>query len=91
MNNIVECSFTEEGMGSGKAIFEGGLNFANSEERKKFDNTASAEQKGIGEQLGRYFSVIMERAVERLLARNKKHRNKGTKSIYYLTLVPNFM
>ena len=45
MRNIFEDSCTEEGTGAGKAIFEGGLNFAASESRKKFDSTASAFQR----------------------------------------------
>ena len=34
MRNIFEYSFTEEGMGSVKDIFEGGFKFAASEARK---------------------------------------------------------
>ena len=45
VSNIFEGSFTEEGVGAGKAIFEGGLKFAASEERKNFDSTASAVQR----------------------------------------------
>ena len=41
VGNIFEGSFTGEGTGSGKAIFEGGFKFAASEARKKFDSTAS--------------------------------------------------
>ena len=42
MRNIFEESCTEEGTGSGKAIFEGGFNFESSEASQKFDITASA-------------------------------------------------
>ena len=51
MSNIFEGSFTERGTGAGKAIFEGGFNFAASEARNKFDRTASAERGEIGERL----------------------------------------
>ena len=34
VTNILEDSCTEEGMGSGKAIFEGGFKFSASEARK---------------------------------------------------------
>ena len=42
VRNIFEDSCTAEGMGSGKAIFNGGFKFAASEARNKFDSTASA-------------------------------------------------
>ena len=42
-------SFTEDGTGSGQAIFEEGFNFSASEARKKFDSTASADRGAIGE------------------------------------------
>ena len=42
VRNIFEDSCTEEGTGSGKAIFEGGFKVEYYEERKKFDSTASA-------------------------------------------------
>ena len=45
VRNIFEYSFTEEGMGTGKAIFEGGFKFASSEARKTFNSTASAVQR----------------------------------------------
>ena len=45
MRNIFEGSFTEEGTGAGKDIFEGGFKFAASEARKKSDSTASAVQR----------------------------------------------
>ena len=51
--NIFKGSFTEKGTVSVKAIFEGGLKFSESEARKKFNSTASPEDKGdIGEWLG---------------------------------------
>ena len=52
MRNIFEVSFTEEGTGSGKDIFEVGFKFAASEARKKFGSTASADGGANGEQLG---------------------------------------
>ena len=52
VNNISEGSFTEEGTGARKAIFERGFKFAASEARKKFDITASEYRGAIGEQLG---------------------------------------
>ena len=39
MRNMFEGSFDEEGMGTGKSIFEGGSKFAASKARKKFDIT----------------------------------------------------
>ena len=42
---IFEGSCTEEGMGEGKDIFEGGLKFAASEARKYFDSNASEVQR----------------------------------------------
>ena len=45
VSNIFEGSFTEEGTGAGKSIFEGGLKFAASETRKKSDNTYFAVQR----------------------------------------------
>ena len=53
MSDIFEGLFTGEGKVSGKAIFEGGSNFAASEARKKFISTASADPGVIGEQSGR--------------------------------------
>ena len=41
MRNTFEGSCNEEGTGAGKAIFEGGFNFAAYESREKFDITAS--------------------------------------------------
>ena len=49
VSNIFEGPFTEEGTGAGKAIFEGGFKFADSEARKNFDITYSADQGAIGE------------------------------------------
>ena len=45
-------SYTGEVMGSRKAIFEGGIKFADSESRKKFDSTASEDWGSIGERSG---------------------------------------
>ena len=45
MRNILEVSFTEDGTGAGKAIFEGGFKFEASEARKKFNSTASPYQR----------------------------------------------
>ena len=45
VRNIFEGSFTEEGTGAGKDIFEGGFKFAASEARKKFNSTESAFQR----------------------------------------------
>ena len=42
VRNVFEGSFTEEGTGSGKAIFEGGFKFSASGARKNFDSAASA-------------------------------------------------
>ena len=55
VSNIFEGSFTEEGTRARTDIFEGGLNFAAYEARKKFDSTASAYQGVIGERLGSDF------------------------------------
>ena len=44
VRNIFEGSFTEDGTGSGKDIFEVGLMFAYSDARKKFDGTDSSVQ-----------------------------------------------
>ena len=44
MRNIVEGSFTEEGTVAVKDVFEGEFNYAVSEAKKKFDNTASADR-----------------------------------------------
>ena len=52
VRNIFECSITEEGTVSGKAIFEGYFKFAASEARKKFNSTASTVQGVIGGLLG---------------------------------------
>ena len=49
VRNIFEGSFTEEGTGAGKAIFEGGLKFADSEARKNFNSTDSEDQGATGE------------------------------------------
>ena len=43
MRNIFEKSFTEEGTGSGKAVFEKGFKSAALEVRMKFDSTDSAD------------------------------------------------
>ena len=43
-SNIFKSSRTEEGMGAGKDIVEGGFRFAASEARKNFNITASAVQ-----------------------------------------------
>ena len=48
-------SFTEEVTVEGKAIFEGGFKFAGSEAINKFNITASADRRAIGEQLGETF------------------------------------
>ena len=48
VSNIFEGSFTEEGKGPGKAIFEGGFKFSASEERKEFYRKASVDQGEIG-------------------------------------------
>ena len=42
VRNSFEYSCTAEGMGAGKAIFNGGFKFAASEARNKFDSTDSA-------------------------------------------------
>ena len=42
--SIFEGTFTVEGTGSGRAIFEGRFKFSASEERKKFYSTASSDQ-----------------------------------------------
>ena len=55
LSNIFECSFTEEGTGAGKAIFEGGFKFAASETRKKFDSVNSEDRGAIGEKRGDFF------------------------------------
>ena len=44
VSNIFEGSFTEKGMGAGKAIYEEVFKYAASETRNKFDSTASAVQ-----------------------------------------------
>ena len=44
VRNIFEGSFTEEGTGSGKAVFEGVFKFVASEARKKSNSTASVVQ-----------------------------------------------
>ena len=49
MSNIFEVSFTEEGTGAGKYIFEGGFKFVASEARTEFDITYSDDQGYIGE------------------------------------------
>ena len=67
VRNIFEDSFTEKGTLAGKAIFEGGFKFETSEARKKFKSTYSADQGAIGGQLRRYFWVIREQAIRRLL------------------------
>ena len=48
MRNIFKGSFTEEGTGSGKAIFGVGLKFSASKERNNFDRTYSADRGAIG-------------------------------------------
>ena len=45
--NICKGSFTEDGTGSGKSIFEGGFKFSASEARRKFDSIDSAYQGDI--------------------------------------------
>ena len=45
VRNVFEDSLTEEGTGSGKAVFEGGFTFSASESRKKFDSIASEVQR----------------------------------------------
>ena len=45
MKNILEYSCTEEGMVSGKYIFEGSFKFESSEARNSFGSTASAVQR----------------------------------------------
>ena len=45
VRNMFEGSFTEEGMGEGNAIFEGGFKFAASEARNNVDITDSAVQR----------------------------------------------
>ena len=42
VRNIFEGSFTEEGTGAVKAIFEGGFKFSASETSEKFNITASS-------------------------------------------------
>ena len=54
MRNIFEGSFTEEGVGAVKAIFEVGFKFAASEARKKLDSTSSSDQGMIRKGSGRY-------------------------------------
>ena len=49
VSNVFEGSFSEEVTGAVKAIFEGGLNFATSESRKKLYRTASTDRGAIGE------------------------------------------
>ena len=49
VSNILEGSLTEDGIGAGKAIFEGGFKFAAFEARKKFNSTASADPGAIAE------------------------------------------
>ena len=44
MRNTSEVSFTEDGVGAGKAIFEVMLKYSSSEARKNFYSTASAFQ-----------------------------------------------
>ena len=70
--NHFEGSFTEEGTGSGKAIFGGGFKFADFEARKDFDSTYLLELGVIGVQSGRNWGVIKERLINRLLSIYKK-------------------
>ena len=63
VSNISEGSFTEEGTGAGKAIFEGGFKFAASEARKNFNITDSVYRGEIG---GNWV-VIGDQAIERSL------------------------
>ena len=63
VENICEGSFTEEGTGPGKAIFEKGLRFSASEARKKFYITDSEDRGAIRVRLG----VIGERAIKQSL------------------------
>ena len=53
-------SFTKEGTGSGRAIFEGGFKLSAYESKKKFYSTASADWGSIGEQTGSNRGVIGE-------------------------------
>ena len=50
VRNIFECSFTEVGTGSVKAIFKGGFKFSASEARNNFDRTPSLYRGAIGDQ-----------------------------------------
>ena len=52
VSNISESSLNEYGRGAGKAIFEGGLKFAASGARNKFDSIASADRREIGSDRG---------------------------------------
>ena len=51
VRNIFEGSFTGEGTGAGKSIFEGGYTFTDSESRKNTDSTYSELQGVIGEKI----------------------------------------
>ena len=62
-SNIVEGLFTEDGTGPGKYIFEAGFKFSDSESRKKFDSTASADRGAIGKRSESDFLVIGEIAI----------------------------
>ena len=66
-SNIVEGLFTEDGKGTGKSIFEAGFKFSDSESRKKFDSTASADGVAIGERSGSDGGVNGKQAIEQLL------------------------
>ena len=68
MSNIFEVSLTEEGMGSGKYIFELGFKFSASEVRSIFYSTSSSDLGEIAEQLGVDRGVIGAQAIERYLA-----------------------
>ena len=72
VSNIFEGLFTEEGTGSGKAIFKGGFKFSASETTEKFDSTYSIDQGEFGELSRSDQGVIGERAIEQLLVIYKK-------------------
>ena len=68
VRNIFQGSFTEEGMVSGKAIFEGGFKFSTSVARKKFNSTDSSDRRAIWGQSGSDFLVIGEHAIDQFLS-----------------------
>ena len=55
MRNVFEVSFTQEGTGTGKSVFEGGFKFSASEARKKFNSKHSAVQ--VYEEQSAYKSI----------------------------------